>query len=83
MPIGGVDTEARPLEEYVRCCTSKGTSLIRDRKLARRAKVFSVRGDCFHGAPGDYLAAGVSETHDVGWIEHERNMENKTANGPL
>lgn len=39
--------------------------MIRARELTRRTKVFSVRGDCFQGKPGDYLAAGTDDPADV------------------
>ena len=63
--VVGVDTETRPLEGHIKCCTPKGTSLIRARELTRRTKVFSVRGDCFQGKPGDYLAAGADDPRDI------------------
>jgi len=63
--VSGVDVETKPLEGHIRCCTPKGTSLIRARELTRRTKVFSVRGDCFQGRQGDYLVVSEDDPTDM------------------
>lgn len=63
--VSGVDVETRPLEGHIRSCTPKGTSFIRARELTRRTKVFSVRGDCFQGRPGDYLVVSGEDPMDM------------------
>lgn len=63
--VSGVDVETRPLKGHIKCCTPKGTSFIRARKLTRRTKVFTLRGDCFQGRPGDYLVSPKDKPEDV------------------